>query len=121
SHNVLNPGINGPTSLAAIKNADDDLKRIREALKAMGLDATTDIVVTADHGFSTVSRESKTSGAKALKFPDVKPGMLPPGFLAIDLSKALKLPLLDDAGLPVALKDGQHPKRDSVMLGKNPK
>src|SRR6516165_176531 len=32
SLNQLAPGINGPTSLAAIKNADDDLGRIRKAL-----------------------------------------------------------------------------------------
>ena len=32
SLNSLVPGINGPTSLAAIRNADDDLARIRAAL-----------------------------------------------------------------------------------------
>ena len=32
SLNALVPGINGPTSLAAIRNADDDLARIRAAL-----------------------------------------------------------------------------------------
>ena len=34
----LIPGINGPTSLASIRNADDDLARVLEALKAQGLE-----------------------------------------------------------------------------------
>ena len=55
------PGINGPTSLAAIKNADDNLAQLREALTALGLADTTDIIIAADHGFSTISKESKTS------------------------------------------------------------
>ena len=59
----LTPGINGPTSLAAIKNADDNLAALRQALDELGLAATTDIIVSADHGFSTISKESKTSPA----------------------------------------------------------
>ena len=61
SVNELTPGINGPTSLAAIKVADDDLEAIMATLKALGLDGDTNIVVTADHGFSTISKQSKTS------------------------------------------------------------
>jgi len=117
SLNVLSPGINGPTSLAAIRNADTDLHRIREALKTLGLDQTTDVVVTADHGFSTVSRTSTTSGSNRRKYIDVKPGSLPPGFLAIDLASALKLQLRDGAGLPVDLKNGQHPRGEAATLG----
>ena len=37
SLNALVPGINGPTSLAAIRNADDDLARIRSTLSELGL------------------------------------------------------------------------------------
>jgi predicted AlkP superfamily pyrophosphatase or phosphodiesterase len=55
SLNVLVPGINGPTSLAAIRNADDDLARIRAALNELGLLDSTNIIVTSDHGFSTLS------------------------------------------------------------------
>ena len=40
SLNELTPGINGPTSLAAIKVADDDLAAIMATLKELGLDAT---------------------------------------------------------------------------------
>src|SRR5262245_64590666 len=40
----LVPGINGPTSLAAIKNADDNLAKLRAALDALGLAATTNVL-----------------------------------------------------------------------------
>jgi arylsulfatase A-like enzyme len=95
----LTPGINGPTSLAAIKNADDDLGQLRAALRTLGLEATTDIIVSADHGFSTISKQSQSSAAAAFTYPDVPAKQLPPGFLAIDLALALKLPLSDpDSG-----------------------
>src|SRR5258708_24934660 len=61
SLNTLTPGINGPTSLAAIKNADNNLAELRKALDDLGLSATTNIMIAADHGFSTISKESKTS------------------------------------------------------------
>jgi predicted AlkP superfamily pyrophosphatase or phosphodiesterase len=93
SLNQLTPGINGPTSLASIKNADNDLGRIRQALADLGLTDTTDIVVSADHGFSTISKESKTSPAARAVYSDVPAGFLPPGFVAIDIATALELPL----------------------------
>ena len=77
----VTPGINGPTSLAAIKNADDDLAQLRATLDQLGLSATTDIVISADHGFATISKESKTSAAAQAHYDDVPAGMLPPGFL----------------------------------------
>ena len=120
SLNVLHPGINGPTSLAGVRNADNDLKAIRETLTALGLAKTTDVIVTADHGFSTVSRQSKTSTAIRYRFRDVKPGSIPPGFLSIDLATALNLPLNDNAGLPIDLKGQVHPRGDAALLGKDP-
>src|ERR1043165_9385219 len=93
SVNDLTPGINGPTSLAAIKVADDDLAAIIATLRELGLEGDTNIFVTADHGFSTVSRQSKTSPSAKLKYEKVPDGQLPPGFLAIDLAQALGLPL----------------------------
>src|SRR5262249_20336291 len=36
SENVLTPGINGPSSLKAIRNADQNLAQIRDALAALG-------------------------------------------------------------------------------------
>ncbi|MFX5813030.1 alkaline phosphatase family protein, partial [Acinetobacter baumannii] len=55
SLNSVTPGINGPSSLAAIKNADNNLAQLRKALDDLGLSATTNIIVSADHGFSTIS------------------------------------------------------------------
>src|SRR5258708_5808897 len=91
SLNTLSPGINGPTSRAAIKNADDNLKQLRQALDDLGLAATTDIIIAADHGFATVSKESVTSLAAKISYAVVLPGFLPCGFLAIDLAMELVL------------------------------
>ena len=119
SLNSLTPGINGPTSRAAIRNASNDLQALRYSLKAQGLDANTDIVVTADHGFSTKSLESPGSAAAAFSYPDVKPGFLPRGFLAIDLSKALGLPIFSTRGAAVHPEQGQSPK-GGALLGEDP-
>jgi arylsulfatase A-like enzyme len=119
SLNTLTPGINGPTSLAAIRNASNNLQALRDALKAQGLDATTDILVTADHGFSTKSLESPGSAAAGLRYPDVKPGFLPRGFLAIDMARALRLPLYDGKGAPVSPEAGAYPK-GGALLGADP-
>ncbi|HEY1312048.1 MAG TPA: alkaline phosphatase family protein, partial [Pseudolabrys sp.] len=70
----VTPGINGPTSLAAIKNADDNLAALRKAVDDLGLTATTDIVISADHGFSTISKESQTSFAAKAEYKDVPAG-----------------------------------------------
>jgi hypothetical protein len=115
SLNALEPGINGPTSLAAIRNADANLAALRQALDRLGLADDTDIVVVADHGFSTAAKESATSGAARRRYPDVVAGKLPPGFLAIDLADALGLPLMDSAGLPVDPARGFRPKRAALL------
>ncbi len=120
SLNTITPGINGPTTMAAIRNASNDLQRLRDALKALGLDKTTDIVTTADHGFSTLSRQSATSAAAHMTYRDVPPGFLPPGFLAIDLAASLGLPLHEPNGLDVELKDGFHPRHSNAVLGADP-
>ena len=121
SLNSLTPGINGPTSLAAIRNASNDLQRLRDALKRLGLEKTTDIVVVADHGFSTASKQSATSPSAKIAFRDVPPGFLPPGFLAIDLAAATKLPLNDLNGLPIALEGHSAPAGAGALLGPDPK
>ena len=122
SINELVPGINGPTSLAAIKVADDDLAAIVAALKELGLETDTNIFVTADHGFSTVSKQSKTSPAAKLKYDNVPEGQLPPGFLAIDLAHALGLPLHEPSaqGPGVDYKAGKYPRRASASIGNDP-
>ena len=124
SLNSLVPGINGPTSLAAIRNADDDLARIRAALSELRLLDTTDIITIADHGFSTIAKASQTSSAVKTKFADTPQGSLPLGFVALDLADALKLPLLDPDDNYKAIAPGQHTRFGNGLIGgdkSNPK
>ena len=110
SLNTLVPGINGPTSRAAIRNADDNLKQILDFIQSdPGLASTTDVFVTADHGFATISkRDLDASGRRFTRSyaatqtyrdpagrQEVNAGFLPPGFVAIDLAHELGLPLYD--------------------------
>jgi hypothetical protein len=121
SLNQLTPGINGPTSLAAIKNADDDLARIRAALTELGLAETTDIVVSADHGFTTISKESKTSLAARASYPDVPANFLPPGFVGLDLATALRMPIFDPDNKDAPIASGSHAKFGNGLIGPDPK
>jgi arylsulfatase A-like enzyme len=117
SLNKLQPGINGPTSRAGVANADANLKQLLDFVAAdPGLSAATDVFVTSDHGFATISRhEIDASGHGSHSYStafayrgtdakaDVPTGWLPPGFLAIDLAHALRLPLFDpDAQVELA-------------------
>src|SRR5881227_337666 len=61
SLNTNTPGINGPTSLDGIRNADNNLAQLHKALDDLGLAASTNISVSSDHGFSTISKESRSS------------------------------------------------------------
>jgi len=72
------PGINGPSGLAGTHNADAILGMLLEQLKALDLDRTTDVFVTADHGFTTITHQDGTR-------------QLPNGFLATDLAANLHL------------------------------
>ncbi|MGA7431438.1 MAG: alkaline phosphatase family protein [Xanthobacteraceae bacterium] len=117
SLNTLVPGINGPTSLAAIHNADDDLARIRQALSDLGLLDTTDIITTADHGFSTIGKESQTSSAVKEKFADTPEGHLPLGFVALDLAHALNMPLIDPDDGYKTITEGAHTKYGNGLIG----
>ncbi len=117
SLNALIPGINGPTSLAAIHNADDDLARIRQALGDLGLLDTTDIIATADHGFSTIAKESATSSTVKEKFADAPEGRLPLGFVALDLAHALNMPLIDPDDGYKTIGDNQHTKNGNGLIG----
>ncbi|HLK91202.1 MAG TPA: alkaline phosphatase family protein [Polyangia bacterium] len=105
----LSVGINGPTSKAAVRDADETLGQILAAVEGdPALAASTDLFVTSDHGFSTVSRrevdaeghpsQSPTTGRR---FRDVRPGDLPPGFVAMDVAAHLGLALCDP-DLPLA-------------------
>jgi Type I phosphodiesterase / nucleotide pyrophosphatase len=102
SLNQLSPGINGPTSKAAVRNADNNLKQILDYLQSVpALAEDADIFVTSDHGFSTISKsrlqtsdETTTASYAATKQyrdnkgrQEVNSGFLPSGFLAIDLAQ----------------------------------
>src|ERR1019366_7345788 len=132
SLNVLIPGINGPTSRAAVRNADDNLRQILEFVRSdPQLAANTDVFVTSDHGFATISKHdidpeghATASLAADARYPDVPEGYLPPGFLAIDLSRLLHEPLYDsdrlgkDAhGNPIYQRVTQHPGLGNGIIG----
>ncbi len=110
SLNSLAPGINGPSSLAAVKNADNNLAQIVAYVQSTpALANNTDIILTADHGFSTISKHEvdatgqnfvsdyastftyKTTAGRQ----EVNTGFLPVGFLALDLAHQFGLPLFD--------------------------
>src|SRR5262249_3403996 len=105
-------------------------------LNNTGLAANTDIFLTADHGFGTISRHdldtngtATTSYAATNSYPGVNPGFLPTGFVAIDLAHFLNLPLYDPdttikdgSGTPIsyAVVDptkGQRPTSGDGLIG----
>jgi arylsulfatase A-like enzyme len=120
SLNTVTPGINGPTSLAGIRNADNNLAQLRKALDELGLAASTNIIISSDHGFSTISKESKTSPSAKISYEDTPKDFLPMGFLAIDLAKALDLPLFDPNDKNARVPDNAHPKAGNGLLGADP-
>ncbi len=97
------------TSRAALRNADDNLKQILDYIHGdPQLAASTDIFLTADHGFATISKHDvddagHATASYAAKWiykdatgrQEVNSGFLPVGFLAIDLAHELGLPLFD--------------------------
>lgn len=109
SLNMLAPGINGPTSKRAIQNADRNLAQILAWLDAHpAIKANTDVFVTADHGFATISRREIDRSGRAASSEsarhdyvdstgkvDTVKGTLPYGFLAIDLATSMSAALFD--------------------------
>jgi hypothetical protein len=96
-------------------------------LKSLGLYDSTDIIVSADHGFSTIDKSSRTSPAAAGSYADTREKELPPGFLAMDLTAALRksdstLQLYDpdDDNKQVDLKTG-HPGLGNGVIASDPK
>jgi predicted AlkP superfamily pyrophosphatase or phosphodiesterase len=120
SLNRLIPGINGPTSLAGIKNADNNLAKLLDGLKRNGLDGTTDVILTSDHGFSTISKESATSWSAHQSYADVVPGLLPPGFVAIDIAHGLDMQMFDPEAKNAPVAAGAHPSRGNALIGADP-
>src|SRR5437868_3350084 len=120
SLNTITPGINGPTSMAGIRNADNNLAQLRKALDELGLTVNTNIIVSSDHGFSTISKESKTSPSAKISYEDTPKDFLPMGFVAIDLAKALNLPLYDPNDKNARIAENTHPKAGNGVLGQDP-
>jgi arylsulfatase A-like enzyme len=96
----IQPGINGPSGRAGTRDADTVLGELLDTLKKLDLDKTTDIFVTADHGFTTVSRDDNGRD-------------LPFEFVAGDLSKALNLPMAKPGLL------GADPASPEVVVASN--
>jgi predicted AlkP superfamily pyrophosphatase or phosphodiesterase len=140
---TLSPGINGPTSLEGVRNADDNLREILDWLDAHpDVKANTDIFVTSDHGFATIShaeitrtgRKTASVSAQQNYFDatggiDTDQGSLPYGFLAIDLAMGMQTNLFDpDRPAPVGSAEPyrqiplspqifQHPLMGTGLLG----
>jgi arylsulfatase A-like enzyme len=103
------PGINGPTVTLGLRNADHCLQQLLDWLDAHPtIKDVTDVFVTSDHGFATISRreiaaDRKTAAEAARHTYAVRPseegpepaGTLPSGFLAVDLAVGLKTNLFD--------------------------
>jgi predicted AlkP superfamily pyrophosphatase or phosphodiesterase len=88
-----------PQSLAAIRNADDNLARVLKALEAKGALDTTDILVASDHGFSTigaavdVAASLQKAGFKAVREFKTKPA---PGEILVVANSGSSLLYLPD-------------------------
>jgi arylsulfatase A-like enzyme len=143
SRGSLAPGINGVTSKAGLRNADKNLQQILSWLDAHpAIKANTDVFVTSDHGFATISRREidvtgrpTTSEAARHDYLDAAgrvdsaAGTLPPGFLAIDLARSLGLNLFDPDQHPDGsrlyrqlhidpdAKTWEHPTSGNGLLG----
>jgi hypothetical protein len=138
----LSPGINGSSVQRALRNVDHCLAQLLDWLNAHpDIKATTDVIVTSDHGFATISRReiaadgTETSEPSALldyellakEKPEPK-GTLPVGFLAVDLAIRAHMRLYDPAvrassgpsvyaELSVGGEHSQHPSGGSALLG----
>ncbi len=124
----LVPGINGPTSKKALRNCDDDLRQLFTYLHDNKLEETTDVIVTSDHGFATISRNDINSQQEKTKSPSVQNGVLPYGFLAMDLAKHFGYSLFDpdapdtksvggNSFRRVDIAKGEHLTRGNALLG----
>jgi arylsulfatase A-like enzyme len=113
SDGKLIPGINSVNPYAAVYNADTTLKNILGALELNGLKADTNIIVAADHGFSTVAKGIPTDDGH------MGPIGLPPGFLAVDIARWLNAKLFDPdrANAEVDIKNGEKPTQSNGLVG----
>jgi arylsulfatase A-like enzyme len=143
SPGTLYPGINGDSPRMAVHNADNNLGQLLDWLDANpATKANTDIFVTSDHGFATISRREvsrtgKLTAAESAQHyyldannnAEAPIGTLPNGFLAIDLAVGMNRNLFDPDrrtpdGVPspfrqVRLKPElfEHPSSGNGLIG----
>jgi hypothetical protein len=138
----LKPGINGDTSKRGLQNADRCLKQLLDWLDAHpAIKAHTDVFITSDHGFATISRREIASDGAQTSEPSAvleyqltgkekaePQGTLPTGFLAVDLGIRAHLRVFDPAlraatgssaytELAIGGEKSQHPSNGSALLG----
>jgi arylsulfatase A-like enzyme len=138
----LEPGINGETSKRGLHNADHCLKQLLEWLDAHpAVKAHTDVFITSDHGFATISRREIASDDTQTAEPSAvldyqlsgkekaePQGTLPTGFLAVDLGIRAHLRVFDTAlraitgssayeELAIGGEKSQHPSNGNALLG----
>ncbi len=138
---ITAPGINGETAKLALHNADNALKQMLDWLDAHpAIKANTDVVITSDHGFATISRrelnaKGDVSGEPSANLPyevtakdKAQPAhTLPSGFLAIDLALFSQQRLFDPAvrattgdsvyaEVPLSGEFAHHPSVGSAVI-----
>lgn len=113
SEGKLVPGINATSAYTAIYGVDANLKALIDSLKQWGLADNTDIIVVADHGFSTIGKGLPTpeGGLQSIS--------LPAGFLALDVADWLQTKVFDPAAAnaEVDIASGEHPKTGNAVIG----
>ncbi len=117
SHLKLVPGINGPTADAGIQNADNNLKRLRDTLSELGLADTTNIMIAADHGFSTISKQSRRVPRRRWTTRAFRRTCCPQASSRSILHKALGLPLFETFAERKRVENGAFPRGGSGLIG----
>jgi hypothetical protein len=116
-----------PAAMLGIFEADDALATLETVLKSLDLYETTNIVVAAEHGFSSVWKQSKTSVSLQYPGKSRERETLPPGFLAIDIVDALQeteagVVLFDpnERRKIVDYTSGEYPSRGDAIIAVDP-
>ncbi|MEJ0038622.1 MAG: hypothetical protein WDO68_21530 [Gammaproteobacteria bacterium] len=116
-----------PAAMLALFEVDGALATLEKALQSLDLFETTNIVVAAEHGFSSVWKASKSSVSLQYAGKARERDQLPPGFLAIDIVDALQVAdagvvLFDpnDPGKIVDYTSGEYPSRGDAIIAVDP-